>query len=77
MQTSCIGGGKTVSDAPTDPTPKDGHRAHDRRGVPDGRPRQENWGQERTRHGETEVGEEAYPGGAEATNRGQGSIHQG
>jgi len=64
MQTSCVGGEKTVSDPPTDPSPKDGHRVQDgRRGVPDSGPIEENWSKERTRQGEAKVGWKAIPGG--------------
>jgi len=75
VQTCYVGGGKTVGDPPTDPMPKNGHRAHDRRGrVPDRRPIQENRSKERARQGETKVGWKAHPGGGEAANRGQGGI---
>jgi len=45
VQTSRVGGGKTVGDPPTDPTPKDGHWVHDGwGGAPNSRPVKENPG---------------------------------
>jgi len=32
VQADCVGGGKAVSDPPTDPTPKKGYLVHDGRG---------------------------------------------
>jgi len=71
IQTCCVGGAKAVSDPPTDPSPKDGHRVQDgRRGVPESGPIQENGSKARTRQGETKVWWKAHPGGREAVNRG-------